>query len=58
MNWLSDLVTKFLPGYKTLLGALGLIGAGITLISNGDWVGGIQSISLGLAALGIRFSKS
>lgn len=58
---LKDLLTKWvsglLPGYKTLLGAFGLIGTGLVLISQGDWVSGLNSVALGLAALGIRFSK-
>lgn len=58
MQGLSDLISNFIPGYKTLLASLGLIGVGLNLISNGDWIGGIQSVSLGLAALGIRFKQS
>lgn len=55
---------SWLKGYRTLAGALALVGAGVTLVFQGlaadvldgtKITEGVSSIGMGLAALGIRF---
>ena len=55
----------FLDGYKTIIGAVGMVASGVAIIaqgmSSGDWSTvpeGIAAISAGLALLGVRFAKS
>lgn len=45
MNWLT--------GYRTLIGGIGLIGLGVYQITDGQVEKGVESIGLGLAAIGI-----
>lgn len=54
----------FLNGYKTILGAIAMIGSGVAIaaqaISNGDFAHlpeGIAAIGAGLGMLGIRFAQ-
>lgn len=53
-NFLIKLVVRFLPGYKTIMGGVGLIALGVHKITEGDWSGGSAMIAAGLAALGLR----
>lgn len=43
-----------LPGFKTYIAALGLLGLGVYQLSQGDYPSAVQSIMGALAAFGIR----
>lgn len=44
----------FFDGYKTYIGAAGLIGAGVFLISKGEYVLGSQFLLNGVIGFGLR----
>ena len=53
-----------LDGYKTIIGAVGMIASGVAIlaagVSAGDWSRlpeAFAAISAGVAALGLRFAK-
>lgn len=50
LKWLLDL----LPGYKTYLAGVGLIGLGLYQLSQGDIPSAIQSMTAGLGLLFVR----
>lgn len=47
------MTTDVLPGYKTYIAVVGLIGLALYQISQGDYNGAVQNILAALAAFGL-----
>jgi hypothetical protein len=54
MNWLGGIFIRFLPGYKTYIAGLGLIGLGAYEISQGSMDQGLAHIGQGLGMIGLK----
>lgn len=54
MSAIIGFFENFLAGYKTYIGAAGLLGMAVYNLSQGDYANALQNFSLALAAFGLR----
>lgn len=52
LTWLLKM--KFLDGYRTYIAAIGSFSLGIYRLTQGDYEGGVASISLAIGMIGIH----